>query len=69
MDLKTISVLNIDDERIVKKGQNIVISLTNGEVLIGKFTNSDFNSLTIERREEPMDILFSEIKDITLEKL
>lgn len=66
MNLKTIQVLSIDEERVVKQGQNIKVFLNNGEILIGKFINSDHSSLKIERKEEDMTLDFEEVSNIDI---
>lgn len=65
MKLKTISVLSVEDsERIIKQGQNVKVSLNNGEILIGEFKTSDYINLKIERKEEEMEFSFDEVKNI-----
>lgn len=61
MDIETMWTLKIDDEYI-NMGEKIKVYLKNGEIIYGTYENSDWVSLTIERRGCDLDIDFKEIK-------
>jgi hypothetical protein len=69
-DIKTINKIEVnnggDYPMTIEEGDRIKVTLQTGEVLIGELESCFFNTLTLERENNDIDIEFREIEDIEI---